>query len=278
MERVEKALLPFILIYTLTLASVSFSAKMGANLNQTFNTGMLTYQSVSYYAIFAYGFTIHLLSNNWNTNTLLRWSLVFLAIIQVIITIMAGGRGAFVLGCVFTIYYAMKHMSFSKLFIYSIVVLAALLFIESLLANNAIFKMGFNRIFNFFGNSNSIENDLRWIRWGLAWNAFVDSPLFGHGLGSVFYEVGFYSHNIFTDMLCEGGFLLFSFFVYLLYRFVKASFYLVKEDKMYEIFVIIFLCSFIMCCFSGYYLSDTGLWLSMTFILNKVTIVKLSKL
>lgn len=279
LERVEKALLPFILIYTLTLASVTFTAKIGVNLNQTFNTGMLTYQSISYYAIFAYGFTIYLISNNWKTNSnVLRYFLVFLAIIQVLITIMAGGRGAFVLGCVFTAYYAMKHMSFSKLFVYFVVAFAALFFVESLLSNNAIFKMGFNRIFDFFGNSDSIENDLRWVRWGLAWNAFIESPLFGHGLGSVFYEVGFYSHNIITDMLCEGGILLALLFTYILFRFVKSSLFLINEDKRYEIFVVIFLCSFILSCFSGYYLSDTGLWLSIAFILNKVSIVKYSKL
>lgn len=270
MKKVEYALLPFILLYTITLASVAFTANIGVNIAQTFNTDFLNYQSISYYSIFAFGFNMYLIVQCSNSYTRYRrYILIALAILQVIITIMAGGRGAFVLGCVFTLYFALKHITFSKLISYILIGLAVLLTINAILSDNEIFKMGFERIFNFFGNTEAIGTDNRWIRWNLAWNAFTKSPVFGHGLGSVFYEVGFYSHNIFTDMLCEGGVVLFLIFIFVLMKFIRASQILITEDYRNEIIVIVFLCSFVMNSFSGYCLSDTGIWLSLTYVLCK---------
>lgn len=270
MKKVEYALLPFILLYTITLASVAFTANIGVNIAQTFNTDFLNYQSISYYSIFAFGFNMYLIVQCSNSYTRYRrYILIALAILQVIITIMAGGRGAFVLGCVFTLYFALKHITFSKLISYILIGLAVLLTINAILSDNEIFKMGFERIFNFFGNTEAIGTDNRWIRWNLAWNAFTKSPVFGHGLGSVFYEAGFYSHNIFTDMLCEGGVVLFLIFIFVLMKFIRASQILITEDYRNEIIVIVFLCSFVMNSFSGYYLSDTGIWLSLTYVLCK---------
>lgn len=270
MKKVEYALLPFILLYTITLASVAFTANIGVNIAQTFNTDFLNYQSISYYSIFAFGFNMYLIVQCSNSYTRYRrYILIALAILQVIITIMAGGRGAFVLDCVFTLYFALKHITFSKLISYILIGLAVLLTINAILSDNEIFKMGFERIFNFFGNTEAIGTDNRWIRWNLAWNAFTKSPVFGHGLGSVFYEVGFYSHNIFTDMLCEGGVVLFLIFIFVLMKFIRASQILITEDYRNEIIVIVFLCSFVMNSFSGYYLSDTGIWLSLTYVLCK---------
>lgn len=270
MKKVEYALLPFILLYTITLASVAFTANIGVNIAQTFNTDFLNYQSISYYSIFAFGSNMYLIVQCSNSYTRYRrYILIALAILQVIITIMAGGRGAFVLGCVFTLYFALKHITFSKLISYILIGLAVLLTINAILSDNEIFKMGFERIFNFFGNTEAIGTDNRWIRWNLAWNAFTKSPVFGHGLGSVFYEVGFYSHNIFTDMLCEGGVVLFLIFIFVLMKFIRASQILITEDYRNEIIVIVFLCSFVMNSFSGYYLSDTGIWLSLTYVLCK---------
>ena len=270
MKKVEYALLPFILLYTITLASVAFTANIGVNIAQTFNTDFLNYQSISYYSIFAFGFNMYLIVQCSNSYTRYRrYILIALAILQVIITIMAGGGGAFLVGWVFTLYFALKHITFSKLISYILIGLAVLLTINAILSDNEIFKMGFERIFNFFGNTEAIGTDNRWIRWNLAWNAFTKSPVFGHGLGSVFYEVGFYSHNIFTDMLCEGGVVLFLIFIFVLMKFIRASQILITEDYRNEIIVIVFLCSFVMNSFSGYYLSDTGIWLSLTYVLCK---------
>lgn len=273
LEKIESALLPFVIFYTLALGQVVFTAKIGVNVGSTFNTeGGLSYQSISYYSIFAFGFTMYLISNGMHSN-IKRKFLIALAITQVIMCIMSGGRGAFVLGVVFCVYFGLKAGSLRNLVKYLILVLFFIIIIHIVFADNAVFQQGFNRIFNFFGEEKAMENDNRWIRWGLAFDAFLDSPLWGHGLGSVFYEVGFYSHNIFTDLLCEGGIIFEGLFIFMLIRFYNISKRLIRIDSRYEILVIIFLCSFIMLCFSGYYLSESGMWIAMTYILfskNKI--------
>ena len=70
-------------------------------------------------------------------------------------------------------------------------------------------------------------------------------------------------------MLCEGGVVLFLIFIFVLMKFIRASQILITEDYRNEIIVIVFLCSFVMNSFSGYYLSDTGIWLSLTYVLCK---------
>lgn len=277
LKKIERALLPFILLYTATLASVAFTADIGVNMADTFNTNFLNYQSISYYSIFAFGFTMYLLVRRGNVYTkYAKYALATVAVLQIVVTIMTGGRGAFVLGCVFTLYYALKHISFSKLISYALIGTIVLFTTNSILSNNEVFRMGFDRILNFFGNTDAIGADNRWIRWNLAWNSFIESPFWGHGLGSVFYEVGFYSHNIFTDMLCEGGVVLIITYLCILLRFVRCARSLIAEDHRNEIIVIIFLCSFVMSCFSGYYLSETGLWLAITYIIGKHSLHKQS--
>ena len=269
LQKVEKALLPFIVLYTIILANIVFNAELGGNVGQTFNIeGGMTYQSISYYSIFAFGLTMYLIVFS-KKSKYLRFLLIGLAILQFLMCIMAGGRGAFVLGVVFYFYFILKTISLKNAFLYIVLLGVIFLFLQLLGENNEVFSLGFNRIFNFFGDSDAVDNDGRWIRWNIAFDSFLASPIFGHGLGSIFYEVGFYSHNIITDLLCEGGILLVSIFGVTLYAFYHRVKKLILLDYRYEIFVIIFLSSFMLTSFSGYYLAETGIWLSVFFILNK---------
>lgn len=269
LHKIERSLFPFVLLYTLTLASIVFTVKVGVNIGSTFNMESgLNYQNISYYSIFAYGLTLYLIIYA-NYNQWFNYIVLSLAVMQVLMCIMSGGRGAFVLGLVFTVYFGLKKMSLGKVLVYIVILLCAFFLVQSLLSENQVFAQGFNRIFNFFGNAQAIGRDNRWIRWDLAYNAFLTSPIWGHGLGSVFYEVGFYSHNVFTDLLCEGGVLLAGLFVYILFTFYKRVTLYLKYDHRYEIMIIIFLCSFVMLCFSGYYLSDSGVWLVLSFVLDQ---------
>lgn len=271
--KVDRALPIYVILYTAILSNVAFTAQLGANMLQTFSGGM-SYQAVSYSAAYALGMTMYLIAYK-SSNKLARLIYIGLALLQMIIAIMAGGRGAFVLGIVFVLYFGLKRFSFQKLIVCGIAAFAVLTIIPSLMSGNGVFQAGSERIFNFFGSSEAIEGDGRWVRWTIAWEAFLDSPLWGHGLGSVFYEVGFYSHNIFTDLLCEGGIILMSAFLYIVLKAYSSVKYLMKVDHRVEIMVIIFLCAFIMSCFSGYYLSETGIWLTMIYVIIRAPLERL---
>lgn len=272
LEKIEYGIFPFVILYTIILAKTVFSAKLGVNLNETFDFVGLSYQSISYYSIFAFGLTLYLVTTE-NVPVILRRILVAAAFIQFVMSIMAGGRGALVLGVFFTLYFGLKKISFQQIVVYLLFAWILITVIVPILAENDLFQLGFNRLSNFFGSGNTIANDIRWIRWHKALDVFYANTFIGTGIGSVFYEVGFYSHNIFTDILCEGGITLMIVFLIILYKYFSDVIFLISISRKYEIMVVIFLCSFIMCWFSGYYLSESAIWLSITFVLGKYYII-----
>ena len=190
------------------------------------------------------------------------------AFLQLYMCIATGGRGALVLGVAMTLYYGIKNLNSKTLFQYIILGVFAMIVMSVFFFGDARIEHGLNRLLGFFGDTDAVSDDNRWERWSYAWESFKASPLLGHGIGSVFYEVGFYSHNIFMDLLCEGGLIAPLIFIIILKRFYTKITSLISIDKRYEIFVIIFLCSFVNILFSGYYLSQTAMWLSLSFILN----------
>lgn len=271
LEKVEKSLIFFVALYTYLLARFVFSSQLGLNQKETFDTDTgLNYQTISYYSIFTYGLTLYIISYGHYPRWI-RVSLFFAAFLQVLLAMMAGGRGAFVLGIVFTLYFGLKRISLLNLLVYISLVAIGLYALQRYMAGSEMMQAGFDRIWGFFSDSEAIEDDIRWERYRLAWISFRHSPIVGHGLGSVFYEIGMYSHDVFLDVLCEGGVLLMGIFLLILFRFYQKSRFLLKVDSRNEIVIIIFLSSFVLLWFSSYYMSDTGFWLMISYTLSAKT-------
>ena len=273
LEKVEKALLPFMLFFTIVLARIVFSVSASSFASETNmeayrqeETG-LGYQQISYYSIYAFGMTLYLMVYG-HFGKWVKRAVIACAFLQLYMCIATGGRGALVLGVAMALYYGMKNLNSKTLFQYIILGVFAMIVMSVFFFGDARIEHGLNRLLGFFGDKDAVSDDNRWERWSYAWESFKASPLFGHGIGSVFYEVGFYSHNIFMDLLCEGGLIAPLIFIIILKRFYTKITSLISIDKRYEIFVIIFLCSFVNILFSGYYLSQTAMWLSLSFILN----------
>ena len=99
---------------------------------------------------------------------------------------------------------------------------------------------------------------------------FSQKPILGHGFGSVYWELGQYTHNFFTDTLVEGGLVLtFIAVSILLYCFV-SSIRLIRLDNTDLIWFYFFLCGFTLSMFSGYYLTQIPLWWGLSFVLAKI--------
>ncbi|MCD8304107.1 MAG: O-antigen ligase family protein [Prevotellaceae bacterium] len=269
LKKMDKALLPFILFFTIVLAYTIFSAKISYSVATTFeymNDQTLNYQLVSYYSMFAFGMTLYLISNH-------RYPWIFyilltaLAALQLVLALTAGGRGAFVMGLAFCLYFGLTRLSFGKMTLYILLAGVAFLVVQYLLVNNELFGQGYERIMNFFSNQENYRTDNRWVRWDLSFESFATSPIIGHGIGSVFYEVGYYSHEIFLDILCEGGLVLFGIFAYGLFKFGSLLWSSIKYDRHNELLLVLFLCSFVYLCFSGYYLGESAGWLAVSYVL-----------
>ena len=269
---IEQSLLIFVSLYTIILSKVVFSAEIGVNIGDTYNAeGGLNYQTISYYSVYAFGLTMYILTYN-KYPLLLKYILIFLAFMQILMAIMAGGRGALILSIVLYIYFSFKKRSLIEVVLFLFFTFCAVILVKKLLSSNPLFELGYTRIFSFFSDAEAVENDNRWIRWNLAWKAFLSNPILGNGIGSVFYEVGFYSHNILCDILCEGGIVLFLFTSSKLVQFYKKAKSLIRLDNKNEIFIVIFLCIYINLMFSGYYLSESGIWMALFYIIHKPSV------
>ena len=224
----------------------------------------LTYQNISYMSATAAGFSLfYLLSFSE-----IEWPLFFkkkiakkifyvMLVINLLSIFIAGGRGGLVLFVALCIcsYYIYMKKNFRKNFaakLYIPFLCSVVLFFSIQFATKySLSTNGFSRIVSTISTG---EDNGRQMLREKAFSAFGDSPICGHGLGSVFYEIKEYSHNCITDMLVEGGLLeVFIYFCILLYT-VKKIFRLISVDISESLWLFLFFDSFIMSLFSGYYL------------------------
>ena len=172
---------------------------------------------------------------------------------------MGGGRGAMVFLVLVTLFIVYKLISINKAhrtrFLLYIFIIG---FIFAYIASVAgVWESdGFNRV-----ATNIAHDDERTRLVSIAFKSFFDSPLFGHGLGSVWYEVGYYSHNIGLDLLVETGIVGTIIGVVIIFVMIKRMMKLCSFDKSFIFLMIIFIESLIQGSFSGYWLNTPTLWL-----------------
>ena len=102
--------------------------------------------------------------------------------------------------------------------------------------------------------------------WEKAIDSFKESPIIGHGLGSVWWEVGFYSHNFLADLLVETGIIgtitIMSVLIKCVLRIIRLS----KSNTMAMFLLIVFSGILVETAFSGYWLSASKLFLVYGFV------------
>lgn len=246
----------------------------------------LNYQDISYYSIFALAFNLFYIffynlipkESLW-TKFGKRYLFVLLVPVQIIVVLLSGGRGAVVLLFVISLYFLVNFLKKNqknkkkgiKLIIFIIPLF--LMYIYFILSKLQIRYNGFNRISEFITalfNGNSID-EIRILKYLTAEKLFAIKPLFGHGIGSIFYEAGTYSHNLFADIAVEFGIIgLIALFVILL-LFLRKMFILIKRSSEYHLISMFFLCGLVMLMFSGYYLGEPLSWFAVTYslVINK---------
>lgn len=234
----------------------------------------LNYQSISYAAAFASALAeTSLISNDSEEKR--EWA-IFLNYITIIISLisilLAGGRGGFVLYVFFvalTLIVSRKSFSISELlkFVGIVLLIIAGVFIAVRYAiSSDVATSGIERITGLLsGVGDNGRSELR----SQALMIFQSSPFFGHGLGSVFYEMSLYSHNIFTDSLVETGIFGTCILTIIMVITVIKGFRLVKMDRSDIIWLYLFFCGFIEGMFSGYYLTQIPMYWAIGIILSK---------
>lgn len=232
------------------------------------------YQNCTYYASYALGLTFfYLLFGNelkvgaYRKNFL--WFYTLLLPIQLFVILTAGGRGGFLLGVFLAVYFLLiTILKYQRIPAYYIVVLAVLgvvlagLFVY--LSQNGEAIRGFSRIASFLENP---EDNSRDSLYGKAIEYFLKKPIMGNGIGSVWFTVGYYSHDIFCDLLCETGIVGTGAFVAVLIWYGTKTIKMIKQNSAHQFGLLIFFFVFIMLLFSGYYLTEPMLWFALAYTL-----------
>lgn len=186
------------------------------------------------------------------------------------------GRGAIIMVILFVTGYILgTNLQLKKIWKYLLAVVIVLL----LFAVTGLLPMLFREILEtrfVFWYKTLIENPMAFIindprgkLWIEALKAFIKKPIVGNGLGSVFYEVGYYSHNFVTDILCEQGLIgiciLSITIIYIIKKYLKnKSDYITKS--VFQIFVI----GVVILSFGGYYLYDSEIWFAIGYFFMNI--------
>ena len=246
------------------------------------NEGGLGYQRLSYMAAYSAALmeyylltrdqTVQLNFLSRKLGTVISAVVIFL---DLLITLISGGRGGFVAYIIFfviSIHFAIRFGYFdlkkgSRVLVFGSISVIGAYVGFNYVSNIISTKKGFGRLLDFINGGGDIR---RFDKYIAALDVFSKKPIFGHGFGSVYYEFGLYTHNFFTDVLVEGGLVLAIIIALVLAYVMFASVQLTKKDKTDLIWIYFFLCGFILSLFSGYYLTQIPLWWGLFFILAKI--------
>ncbi len=267
------------IIFTVLSFMATFFPNMSDSHGLIANANGLSYQSTSYLAAYATAFWgycmitakaefYHFKFMKKSISSLLFVSGMMLNLVTILL---AGGRGGLVAFCVFFLLSIILTFKQQKITLPQLLVrLIGLLVLAFIIYGLVFFAQNFasptsgvRRILAALQEGDSSGRDVLYMQ---AWQIIKSNFFFGHGIGSVFYELGFYSHNIFLDLLIETG--LFGCLIILggLVKILHKAYQLYVRDYTNILWIYLFLCGFLMTLFSGYYLATVPIWWSIAFI------------
>lgn len=266
-------LLPFFIIFISLVIGIAqlYIIKDGSILDG--EDAVLNYQQASYYFAYCFSYAVFYLYfyrqvNKSAFDKFVKITTALIIPICVLGCISSGGRGGFVyLGFIvlFLFYRIAKQNRKARIKLFGGIILG-------LIAIRVIFNyldisdsQGFLRIFESRTDAGRFDIQI------IAWNVFKESPLIGKGLGSIWWTVGFYSHNIFTDLLAETGIVG---TIIILVLLIKQFFILNKRSfvSSFDFFILlIFLGVGIQSLFSGYWFAMPKLFLVFGYVFGAST-------
>lgn len=270
-EKIEKLLPFFIAVFIIVLGRYGYEANMNKMMiKEEDGEGIgLNYQSFSYYMAIEYTYCLYFLffSNIRGSRyyRFMRIPMAIMCLASLALCIIGGGRGPFVYATVVTLvfihsYQRTRRASLKNFWSIALLIIA---FVFVSIEFNIFGSAGFYRV------SHSLtEDNTRSLLYATAWSSFIESPLVGHGFGSVWWTVGWACHNMFLDLLAEGGIIGAGI---VLYFFLISGKYIWKRTKMntcYFLILFVFLESIVENTFSGYWVSSQAIWFSVAFALT----------
>ncbi len=267
-EQILKLLPIFLLIISLIVGYSVLNSSLQERLLGQLDEDVFNYQNSSYYLSFCAVYSVFYVffykrNSGRLLNTIVKAIIIFLIIICSVGCILGGGRGAFVYLVVMSAYLVYriigKRNNRRPGFVFLLIGIASALF---------YFAKHFE-VFQSVGALRVAEllttDETRMDLWGRAISSFMESPLLGHGLGSVWWEVGFYSHNFMTDLLVETGIVGTCVVSFIIIKCAVRAVRFSRTNTLSLFLLLVFMGSIVELAFSGYWLSNSNLFLGYGF-------------
>lgn len=190
-----------------------------------------------------------------------------LIIINIAMIIFSGSRGSF--ACITVISMVMiwsyrKRISFLKV-LATLSLVSAFIYVLISKANDSF---ALQRMLMVFSSDLGISTSGRDIFYKKAIDTFLNSPIFGNGIGAYanIFGIYVYPHNIILEILNDFGILgLIVFLVFIIKAFKNLA-KMLKQDKNEQIIALLFLNSITMLLFSSSYLVNAQFWMSFVLV------------
>lgn len=273
-----KKLSPIIsLIFSIVgLYSIVFhTGTMGGNWIE--NNNGLNYQTISYMAAISAMLSLYYIFEFINV----KWALIFkykisklVSLIVIMIDfyeiLICGGRGgaaAFVAEMLLFMFLTLRRrnkLSMKEIIVGIPVLIILVVFFAIIIkkvANSNFSSSGFTRL----ATSTFFEDPTRSYIRDSALALIKRKPIVGYGLGSVFYELGIWTHNIFTDTLLETGIVGLIILIIILLYCLRCTMKLIQFDQTNIYWLGLIVISSVESMFSGYYIANLILLYTITF-------------
>ncbi|MBP3953153.1 O-antigen ligase family protein [Bacillus suaedae] len=270
------------ILISLSLLKYLYLNKSSFFLAHTLNFGGVNYNDFSYISVLNIALSFVLLFDLYLKNSTRKVQQSILILTSLVISYTAlffsGGRGAMVLSIIFLVLFFFNVLKQTKVSVKKtskLVLLTSLLLVSVsfIVLNNETLKDGIFRGFSFLdlsgGGLIDWENTSgRLVIYRDSLELIQNSPFWGHGIGSVYliHPSAHFSHNLFLDLLIDGGvFLLLISILFIIFVFTKS----IKNscDFRYYFSFSLFLFSFVNLLSGSNYLIEPILWFSLTYIL-----------
>lgn len=259
----HKKLPLFIFPLTIIISYVAYTTAGRTSADRILDeaTGM-NYQSIAYYMAQLFGLTVFCILTGYKRKKIyINLILYSLLLIQFITCFSSGGRGGLVVLLLYFLFFIYKNFKSRKKSLISFVslIFSFLIFLFVIQKFNINDTAGFSRLLDTIhqGDSN------RAILQAKALESFYESPIWGHGVGSIFFEIGTYSHNFITDIMVETG--IIGLIIIVTFLIICTKF-LINSNNAF--ITIIFIYALTLNTFSGYWLANHLLWFVFGYIIS----------
>lgn len=256
-----------LLIGTIGLTVAMMGKTVGAADYQEGGESGLNYQTLSYFMAFSYTYAFYYAfygnQKPGLINFLLRAAMAIDMLFCVAVCLMGGGRGGFVYIVSITFFLLFYYIKTSKKHRFHAIIIISLLAIVSLYIASSLGIMqskGMERV-----SGNLTEDNARIDLYKSAFYAFLSSPVIGCGVGSIWWTVGFYCHNMMLDLLAETGLFGTFFLLTIIWRTLLKLYRLSNSDKIYLFLILVMAGSLVNCMFSGYYIEAFKIYFVCSF-------------